>query len=214
MDLNGCALFEGIAVHEQQALLKCLSGQARGYAKGEWIWHEGERATQVGVVLSGGVQVVREDFWGNRAILAHLEPGGLFGEAFSCAQIERLPVSVLASESSQVLLIDIRKLGVSCASACSFHARLIQNMLRVLASKNVALTQKIGHLTKRTTREKLLSYLSERAQQAGGSTFELPFNRQELADYLSVDRSALSSELGRMRDEGLLRFQRNHFELL
>ena len=184
------------------------------FRKDEMVFMAGDKALSIGVVLSGGVRVLQEDFWGHRTILAHIGPGGLFGEAFSCAEKNTLPVSVAASELTEIMLIDYRKIVTICSSACDFHARLIRNMIRVLAEKNILLTQKIEHLSKRSTREKLLSFLSSRVLPAGSSSVEIPFNRQELADFLCVDRSALSRELGMMQSEGLLRFEKNSFELM
>jgi CRP-like cAMP-binding protein len=212
--LKKCRLFAGINESELPALLDCLSAFQNSYEKGGFVFMAGDNVTAIGIVLSGGVYVLQEDFWGNRSILSHVAPGGLFAEAFSCAEADSLPVSVITAEPSEILLLDYKRVVTTCSSACAFHTGLIKNMMQILAWKNVMLTQKIEHLTRRTTREKLLSYLSEQARQAAQSAFEVPFNRQELADYLSVDRSAMSSELCKMRDDGILRFYKNHFELL
>ena len=208
-----CPLFAGIETAQLDALLTCLTAVKRSYRKGAFIYRAGETAVSVGIVESGGVRVVQEDFWGHRMILAHILPGGLFAEAFSCAQEPRLPVSVIAAEASTVLLVDYRKIVTTCSSSCLFHAQLVMNMLRILAEKNIQLTRKMEHLSRRSTRDKLLSYLSAQAVQAGSSTLEIPFNRQELADYLCVDRSALSRELGLMQTEGLLDYDKNRFTL-
>jgi CRP-like cAMP-binding protein len=212
--LKKCPLFSGICESELQALLKCLSASRSVFEKNHFVFSADERATSVGVVLSGGVLILQEDFWGNRSILTRIDPGELFGEAFSCAGVEKLPVSALAAEKSEILLIDFRKVAVTCSSNCEFHSRLINNMIQILAMKNIMLTQKIEHITRKTIREKLMSYLSAQSRQSKSDSFVIPFNRQELADYLSVDRSAMSSELGRMRDEGILSFDRSSFELL
>ncbi len=206
-------MFAGIAAGEMERLLPCLGARERSYEKGEMIFQAEAPSTYVGIVLSGAVDVVQEDFWGNRGILARLTPGDLFGEAFSCAQVEKLPVGVTAAEDVAILLVDYRRIATTCTSACGFHARLIHNMLRILAEKNIALTQKIEHVTRRTTREKLLSYLSAQARRARSSAFTIPFDRQALAEYLAVDRSAMSAELGRMRREGLLSVEKNRFTL-
>ncbi len=211
--LKKCPLCAGIADDELGALLDCLRAAPKSYAKDDFVFLAGERAGAMGIVLSGVLHIVQEDFWGRRAILARLPPGELFGEAFACAGLERLPVSVLAAEAAEILLLDYGKIIAPCARNCSFHARIINNMLRILARKNVMLVQKIEHLTRRSTREKLLSYLSGRARETGQNSFAIPFNRQELADYLAVDRSAMSNELSKMRDEGILDFSRNEFEL-
>jgi len=173
----------------------------------------GKKSDSVGVVLSGAVHVIREDFWGRRTLMARIEPCGLFGEAFACAEGEAIPFSVVAAEASDVLFVQSRRILTSCPSACGFHTTLIKNLTLTLAGKNIALTQKLKHLTQPSTREKLLSYLSEQAQSARSKSFDIPFNREELADYLSVERSAMSAELSRMRRDGLVRYQKNHFEL-
>lgn len=208
-----CPLFRGISTDELQKLLACLSAVEKHYKKNNFVFIAGDNVTSLGIVLSGCVHVVQEDFWGNRTILTAIETGGMFGEAFSCAEIEKFPVSVMAIRPSDILLLDYKKIATLCSSACAYHSVLIKNMLQILANKNVMLTKKIESLTKRTTREKLLSYLSFEAQRAGRNKFIIPYNRQELAEYLSVDRSAMSNELSKMRDEGILSFERSKFEL-
>ena len=211
--LKNCALFDNINEKELEGLLKCLLAKHKTFKKNEFIFCEDDKPTYVGIVLSGSVCVVKEDFWGNRAILAKLGEADLFGEAFSCAEVERLPVSVVASENTQVLLIDYKRIITTCSSACAFHSNLINNMIKILAIKNIRMTQKIHHIVKRTTREKLLSYLSEQALIYKSDRFKIPFNRQELADYLSVDRSAMSNELSKLRDEGIIEFNKNEFKI-
>ena len=208
------SLFDGIENGELEQLLPCLGGRRVLFDEGEYILKEGRAVREVGVVCSGAVHILRDDFWGNRTILAHVERGGLFGEAFSFARVECLPVSVTAAEKTEVLFINCERIITVCPSACEFHNRLVRNMLKILAEKNMTLTQKIGHMGKRTTREKILSYLSEQAKKAGGESFTIPLNRQEMADYLAVDRSAMSKELGRLKEEGQISFHKNQFQLL
>lgn len=212
--LAGTALFSGIAPQELDALLGCLAAKAHFYGKNRTVFSVGDDATQIGIVLRGGVQVVRDDFFGNRSILAHLGPGDLFGETFACAGVAHLPVSVLATQDSDILLANYRKVVTTCPGSCAFHARLVQNMLAIVAQKNLMLNQKIEVISRRTTREKLLAFLAAQAQTAGSRSFTIPFNRQQLADYLGVDRSAMSTELGRLQQDGVLRFERNRFEFL
>ena len=211
--LKKCPLCAGIAEGDLDALLTCLGAVQKTCAKDGFVLRAGDPAGAVGIVLAGALHIVQEDFWGKRAILARLAPGDLFGEAFACAGIKRLPVSVAATENAQIMLLDYRKIIAPCPKACAFHAVLVGNMLRILARKNVLLVHKIEHLTRRSTREKLLSYLSAQAREVGQSSFVIPLNRQELADYLAVDRSAMSSELSKMQAEGILTFKRNEFEL-
>ena len=212
--IKACPLFLGIDDFNLNTLLDCLMAARRSYKKGDYVFSAGGAVRSVGIVLSGGVHILQEDYWGNRTILAHIPPGGLFGEAFSCAEIDSLPVSVMAAEKTEVLLIDYTRIITTCSSSCVFHLALIKNMLTLLAQKNVMLTQKMEIVTNRTTRERLLAYLSAQAIQAKSSRFTIPFNRQQLADYLSVERSAMSAELSHMQSDGLIRTDRSKFELL
>ena len=212
--LYQCPLFEGLDNKELHALFTCLSVKERNMQKDELLLAAGDPPEQIGAVLSGRVYVVQEDYWGERKILASIEEGGIFGEAFACAQAETLPVSVIARQPGRILLFDCEKMLTPCASSCGFHTVLIRNMMRILANKNIALTRKMEHITKKTAREKVLSYLSEYAVLEGKAVFEIPFNRQEMADYLSIERSALSSTLGKMRNEGIIDFYKNKFRIL
>jgi len=213
-NITRCSLFAGIAEQDLGTLLACLSCRRQAYEKGGYILLAGTSVVDIGIVLSGRALALKEDFWGNRTILFEIEPSGLFAESFSCAGNDALPLSVMATETTEVLFLDYRRVVSSCTSACVFHTTLIQNMLQIVARNNIALVEKIEHITKRSTRKKLLSYLSEQARLKGSHSFEIPFDRQELADYLAVDRSAMTVELSRMRDAGLLRFNKNSFELL
>lgn len=211
--LSECSLFAGIAREEMAAMLDCLGARTKTYERGEYLVRPGDTVHELGVVLTGEVQVVRDDCWGHHSIIARVVAGGLFAEAFACTAQHNVPIGVVAATRTEVLLIDCRKITVTCSQACAFHARLIQNLLRILALKNGSLMDKMGHLTQRSTREKVLSYLSRQSFDAKSEQFEVPFNRQDLADYLSVDRSALSSELGKLRDEGIIEFHKSTFIL-
>ena len=213
LSIKRCSLFSGIATEQLASLLDCLAAKRYIYKKDELIFRMNEPAMFVGVVISGGANVIQEDFWGNRTILSHVHPGELFGEAFSCVEEERLPVSVLTTEPSEIMLIDYRKIVTVCPSACAFHAQLISNMMRILANKNIMLTRKMEYVSKRTTREKVLAFLSGQAMQVKSKVITIPFNRQELADYLCVERSALSRVLMEMKKKGLLDYNKNCFTL-
>lgn len=212
--LNSIALFRGIESSELEQLLSCLSMQKKHYEKGQAVFFSGEAISRFGIVLSGQVQVMQDDFYGNRSILASVGAGNLFGESFAYAELGALPISVFAVEDSELLLINCRQLTTPCARSCAFHGKLIQNLLHIVSMKNIALTQKMEVLSKRTTREKLLAYLSMEAKKAGSRRFQIPFSRQALADYLSVDRSAMSAELSKLKADGVLNVHKNQFELL
>ena len=209
-----CILFTGIPESDLKTMLECLSARQKCFAKSTFIFNTGDRIETIGIVISGAVHILREDYWGKRKIIARLESGGIFGEAFACAGVENLPVSVMAAEDSEILFLNSARVFKTCSSACVFHARLIKNLVLLMAEKNIALIQKLECITQPSTREKLLSYLSEQAQNAGRSNFTIPFSREELADYLSVERSAMSAELSKMKDDGLLIYKKNSFELL
>jgi len=207
-------LFSGISLEELATTLTCLSATVLDYKKGEAIFRAGDTNSSIGVVLNGIVHIVKEDYWGNRNILTEILKRQIFGETYACAVHIPMEVSAIAVQDCTILFLDIRRIITMCSNACSVHTRVIQNLIMILAHKNMTLTSKIEHMTQRTTRSKLLSYLSEQSFKGGNTSFAIPFNRQQLADYLSVDRSALSSELGKLRDEGMLTFTKNNFELL
>lgn len=206
-------LFSGLAPPEILSLLACQEARHRSYAREEYIWRAQDRVPAVGLVVSGSVHVIQEDYWGRRTIMARVAPGEVFGESYAGAQRQILGVSVVAAEHSGILFMDLSRGLRSCSRDCPGHTRFIANLVGILSEKNLGLTEKIGHMSRRSTREKLMSYLSRQAQQKGSNTFSIPFNRQQLADYLCVDRSAMSSELGRMRQEGIVDFERNRFVL-
>lgn len=211
--LKRVPLFSGMEDDALLLALSCLHAQPAAYQKGEYIWHEGDEVRSFGIVLSGSVQIVRDDYWGNRMILAQMESADLFGETFAITETVSA-VSTLAARDCEILLIDCRAMLQPREGKCAFHDPLIFNVIRILAQKNRLLAQKIEHITRKTTREKLLSYLSECARKEGRDTFLIPFNRQELADYLAVDRSAMSSELSKLQREGVLEFHKNRFRLI
>ena len=212
--LSRCVLFAGIRPEDRQSMLGCLGAKVLDVAKNRFVFREGDPANLVGIVLEGCVQMVREDYYGNRSILARIEPAGLFGESFACADVETLPISVVAVEDSSVLLIDSRRITATCANACGFHNQMIFNMLKVVANKNLVLNQKIEITSRRTTREKLMAYLMVQAKLHRSDSFTIPYDRQALADYLEVDRSAMSAEIGKLRREGVIDCEKNRFRLL
>lgn len=212
--MEKCALFDGIRMEDLSAMLGCIGGRTVSVSKGQSIFHEGDPATHVGMVLSGAVRMVREDYYGNRSIVAHIGPAELFGETYACAGITSLPISVVADIDGEVLLMDCRRITVSCSNACAFHSRVIFNLLRLVANKNLVFDQKIQITSKRSTREKLMAYLLNQAKLQNSNEFTIPYDRQELADYLEVDRSGLSAEISKLRKEGVLESEKNRFRLL
>lgn len=212
--LERCDLFTGITREDLPGMLGCLGAAVATIPKGSAVFSEGEPARYVGIVLEGAVQIVQDDYYGNRSILAQASPGELIGESFACAGVASLPVSILATEDCKILRIDCCRITRSCSNACEFHNQLILNLLQVVAAKNLTFHKKLEITSKRTTREKLMAYLLTCAQKAGSNRFTIPFDRQELADYLEVDRSGLSAQISKLRAEGILKSHRNRFELL
>ncbi len=212
--LAACPLFEGVSRQDMAAMLQCMQARIIDVPKGGAVFRADGPAEYVGILLSGGVQVIRDDFDGNRTIQAAMCPGDLFGETFACAGVGKLPVSVEADRPARVLLIRLKRIIETCPGACGFHNRVVLNLLKVLAAKNLMLNRKLEITSRRTTREKLLAYLAAQARAAGSNRFVIPFDRQGLADYLGVDRSALSAEIGKLRREGVIESERSAFTLL
>ena len=212
--LEKCVLFAGIAPEDWGPMLGCLGAKTVKMLRNQTIFREGDPARTIGIVLSGCVQMIRDDFYGNRSILARFEPAGIFGESFACAEVQSLPVSFIAVEDSELLLIDSRRISVTCCNACSFHNQMIFNMMKVVANNNLALNQKIEITSKRTTRDKLMAYLMARAKEAESDLFTIPYDRQGLADYLEVERSAMSAEISKLRRDGLIECEKRTFRLL
>ena len=211
--LKYSTLFWGIEEQDLLHMIQCLDGRVIAYGKEEEIYHSGDTVQSVGVVLSGSISIIQNDFWGNRSILGTAQQGELFGEAYACLQNETIPYTVIANEKSEILFLDVKRVMTTCCSSCHFHTHLIQNLLKVMAQRNLSLTQKMRHMAKRTTRDKILSYLSAESEKQKSRSFQIPFNRQQLADYLAVDRSAMSSTLGKLKEEGVIDFYKNQFQL-
>ena len=212
--LKHTQLFAGIGETEISAMLNCLQANLRTYKKGDYVFREGERLDKITVLVDGKLLIQKDDFWGNRSIVNVIRIGEMFGEAYIAPESGSILNDVIAEENSVVIFFDIHRILTTCPSACRFHSMIIENLFFAISEKNRKLVQKIGHISKRTTRAKLLSYLSEESKLHNSNHFTIPFNRQQLADFLSVDRSAMSNELGKMRDEGLILFDKNEFTLL
>ena len=206
-------LFAGIREEEIAPMLHCLQAVERRFPRGGYIFHAGEEIHSLALLVSGAAHIQKEDFWGNRSLLSSLTAGDIFAEAYAMPDSGLMRNDVVAVENCVVLLMDVERVLTRCTNSCIFHARLAENLFMLLAEKNRALAQKLDFLAQRSTRQKLLAYLSEQAQRAGSAEFTIPFNRQQLADYLSVERSAMSAELSRMQAEGLIETDRSRFTL-
>lgn len=189
-------LFQNILPEDIPVMLKRLHAYTKSYPKEEYIRHAGDPADFIGIVESGSIHVLQDDYYGNRNITASISEGSLFGEAFVCAGIPHLPVDIVAAEDCNIMFLNGKKLLNTCDNGCEFHHTLIRNLLGIVAQNNMYLNQKIKYISRKTTREKLIAYLTDQAKMKGSNDFTISFNRQELADYLGVERSAMSAELG------------------
>lgn len=207
------ALFRGIQSDEAKEMLGCLGAEHRNFDKNDRIFRAGDTVTELGLVLTGSILIQNNDFWGNTTVLDHVIPGQIFAETYACTG-EPLMVDTVAAEAAEVLFLNVGRVLQTCPQACAHHSKLIRNLLFLSARKNLNLSRKIFHTTSKSIRGRLLSYLSFQSTRCGSRSFTIPFNRQQLADYLNVDRSALSNELSKMKKDGLLHVDRNHFELL
>ncbi|WP_411337787.1 Crp/Fnr family transcriptional regulator [Ruminococcus gauvreauii] len=209
--LSKTLLFRGDSPEEIKIMLDCLGCEQKTFKRGEVIYRSGDIVQSLGIVLSGRAQIENDDLWGNKSILDSVGPGQVFAETYACVPGEPLMVSVIAAEASEILFLNIGRVLKTCPNACQHHSRLVSNLLTISAQKNLNLSRRIFHTSSKSIRGRLMSYLSFQAARHGCFEFTIPFNRQQLADYLSVDRSAMSNELSKMQREGLLTADKNHF---
>lgn len=210
MNLSNTQLFRGLEEHEITSLLSCLNTVTRSYKKGEIILSEGMITENIGVVLSGMILISYGDIWGNTSILGNAAPGCVFAEVYACIPEQPLLITVSAAEPATVLFMNVGRVLTSCSNTCPFHARLARNLLTVCADKSLQLSRRMKHTT---SRGRLMSYFSECAKQFGSSSFIIPYNRQQLADYLGVDRSTMCNELSKMQRDGIIEYEKNRFLL-
>ncbi len=211
--IRSAPLFSGVSEAELTAMLACLKAEKKDFPKEAFVLRAGDTAESIGLVLTGTVLVIQEDIWGNRNILSKAGLGQTFAAAYACAPGSRLNVSVVAETPVTVLFLNVKRILTVCPSACSYHNRIIRNLLGELAGKNLQFSEKLTHVGQRSTRSKIMSYLSAEAQRLGTYELDIPFSRQQLADYLGVERSGLSQELGKMKKDGLLDYRKSHFVL-
>ncbi|MBR4017653.1 MAG: Crp/Fnr family transcriptional regulator [Oscillospiraceae bacterium] len=207
-------LFSGMTPEEQQAALHCIGYHIGAFPKGSIIALENDNIKQVGILLSGAVDMIKEDIWGNRSLLMRIYKDDLFGETFACGTDSQSVVTFTVSQDAEILFLPFCKTMCNCANNCGHHHKVIENMVRVIADKTRELLRKVEVVSKRTIRERVLAYLSIQSQLQKSRYLELPLGRLELADYLCVDRSALTRELAKMKEDGLIDYDRNCFRLL
>lgn len=205
-------LFHNIDKENLNSVLNCLNVQQKKYKKNEFIVHQGDKIDSVGIILSGNVQISKSDFNGKQIIISEISAGDIFAETFACADLSHSLVSISATCESKILLFSYKKIISTCNSSCEFHQKLILNMLKIMSRKNLYLNQRLDILSKRGLREKILCYFEIASQ--GSKTFKIPFNREEFANFLCVDRSALSNELSKMQKDGIISYKKNFFEII
>lgn len=203
-------LFHGMDKNQLEKLFECIEAHTRKYKKGEIIFHMGEAVRSIGMVICGSVIIKNDDLWGNKSILSRIDGGNIFGETYACTDGEPMMVNAVADENTEIVFFDIDK--ILELQGC--HSKIIKNLLRITANKNLQLSRRILHTSAKSIRGRLMSYFSECSKQAGSRTIKIAFNRQQLADYLSVDRSAMCSELSKMKKDGLIEYNKNKFRLL
>lgn len=206
-------LFHGIEREHLAPMLNCIGYYIKAYQKNETISLEKEHIRHIGIILSGSVDMIKEDLWGNKTIVTRMHSRDLFGETFACGSNPLSVVSYTVSQTAQILFLPFKKVMHTCTNTCFFHHHLIENMVRLIADKNRDLMCKVEMISKKTLREKILAYLSLQAQINKTRYFEIPLGRVELADYLCADRSALTRELSKMKAEGLIDFDKNTFRI-
>ena len=213
MKLSDMQLFRGLEEDDISSLLSCLNSVKRNYKKGEVILSEGSIIENIGIVLSGMAMISCNDIWGNTSILGSVAPGSVFAEVYACIPGQPLLITVSAAEPATVLFMNVGRVLTSCSNTCPFHARLARNLLTVCADKSLQLSRRMKHTTSKSIRGRLMSYFSECAKQFGSSSFIIPYNRQQLADYLGVDRSTMCNELSKMQRDGIIEYEKNRFLL-
>lgn len=212
-ELRGCPLFRDIAPEDLQAMLGCLSAREAAPRRGDFILRTPDAHPLLGVVLEGEVEMISEDSFGKKSLLSVLPVGSIFGESYTCAKARNRTIAYQARTHSRVLLLDYGRILHACKLVCRFHHRMIENMVELIAEKNLTLVEKLEVVSRTTIREKLLTYLARQAEAAGARTFTIPMGRTALAEYLCTDRSAMTRELARMRDEGLIDYTKRTFTL-
>jgi CRP-like cAMP-binding protein len=211
--IKGFPLFAGIKEDDYETMMACISFHCSKYQRGDYVTLEEEHIKNIGIIMSGSIDIIKEDLWGGTTILLRMRSGEMFGETFACAVNSASTVTFIASADTKVLFMPFTRVMHSCSNVCVFHHRLIENMVSLIAAKNRDLMQKIEVISKKNLRDKIMTYLSMQAQTQGKRYFDVPMGRLELADYLCADRSALTRELSNMKKDGLIDYDRNTFHL-
>ncbi len=212
--LLNSTVFDGVAADDIQAILQCLNASITHYEKGTYIVRKGDTLSSIPIVLQGVVQVEDVDAWGNTTIYTVAQEGELVIEGWVFSQKTPVSVSVVAKQDCDILLLNADSVLTTCSDTCKFHSQILRNLVRSVGDRVIYLIERTRHVAPKTIRNKLLAYLSHQAYKNASLSFSIPLNRQQLADYLCVDRSALSAELSNMKNDGLIDVQKNQFTIL
>lgn len=212
--MKKCPLFGNMNNEELEFILTSPFTKIQNFSKNQTVLAEGDNVQSLGIVLSGCVQVVRNDYYGNRSIIALVESPQIFAEVFVFSDTLTMPVSVISAADSRIMLVGLKKILSESPDQSLFYSKLINNLLRLVTEKNLRLNEKIEIISKRTIREKLMTFLLFQARLQGGNSFTIPYDRQGLADYIEADRSAVSAEISKLRAEGIIESNRSQFRLI
>lgn len=212
--LEKTPLFSGLNQNEILTVLNKFEAYSKHYSKNEYIKTTGDKADFIGIVLKGNVQILQDDYFGNRSIIAGCEAGDIFAEAFACGGVEELPVDILSCDQTEIMFIPKNSIFKNCDSSCPYHNHIMNNLLMIVSKKSMMLNKKLKYISHKTTREKLMAYLSDQAKMQHSASFTIPFDRQGLADYLGVERSAMSAEISKLVNEGYIETKRSNFKIL
>lgn len=212
--LANCPLFRDIELSDYAHILHCLNVNIKKLKSDDYVFLFGDQVDSVGIVLCGELEIIKENFSGNRHIISSVVASNIFGEGIVCTKSRIAPVSVRTKTDATILLIPYQKIITSCDKACGFHIRLIHNMMLILGEKNYLLNHKIDLLMLKGMREKLAAYLLYEAERKDSQRFDIAFNRNELAEYLNVSRPTMSRELAAMKEDGIIDYHKNSFLIL
>lgn len=212
--LSNIKIFSGLNTKELEELFNWLGYTTKNFSKGDTIFMAGDKIQTMGIIVKGSANIESNDVWGNKSIFDNVRAGQVFAEVYACAPDEELMVDVVAAESCEIVFLNMKKLFNEHSYTYSFQDKFMANLLKVMTYKNLNLSRKIYHTSSKSIRGRIVSYLSDLSMKMGNNEIEIPFNRQQLSDYLCVDRSALSNELSKMQKEGLLKYNKNKFEII
>ncbi len=204
-------IFHNISESEKHLLYKCVKAVLKNYQNGEIIFSADENIDSVGYVIEGNIELTKNDYNGNEILLTRISKGETFAETFVCAGAKSI-VQAKAIDNTKVLFLNLNNILNICPQNCIFHKKLLENLIKIIAQKNLFLQDRLEMFSHKILKERIL-YLLTKYKSADSSVFEIPYTREQMAKYLGVNRSALSKELAKLKAEKLLDFHKNSFKL-